>query len=109
MLLQCGACGAPPFVLPTFGALRYRRSMSETQAPFQLETALEALESLVSSMEKGDLPLEEALQKYEQGMQLTRACQKALDEAEQKVKVWSAEGDRLEEGFAPPGPQDLGA
>jgi exodeoxyribonuclease VII small subunit len=98
-----------PAVLPTFGALRYRRSMSETERPFQLESALEALESLVASMEKGDLPLEDALQCYERGMQLTRACQKALDEAEQKVKVWSTQDDTLEEGFAPPGPQDLGA
>ena len=83
--------------------------MSEINAPFQLETALEALESLVSSMETGKLSLEEALQHYERGMQLTRSCQKALDEAEQKVRTWTAEDDELKEGFAPPGPQDLGA
>jgi len=89
--------------------LRYRRSMSESTTPFQLESALETLEALVSRMEAGNLSLEDALQHYERGMQLTRACQKALDAAEQKVRIWSAEGDRLEAGFAPPGPRDLGA
>jgi exodeoxyribonuclease VII small subunit len=89
--------------------LRYRRSMSETGTGFQLEGALEALEALVSRMEAGQLSLEEALQHYERGMQLTRACQKALDEAEQKVRIWSSGSDDLEDGFAPPGPRDLGA
>jgi len=108
-MLQDAATQGTRGVLPGFGMLRYRRSMSETTAPFQLESALEALESLVSRMEAGNLSLEEALHHYEQGMQLTRACQKSLDEAEQKLKIWSAEGDRLQEGFAPPGPRDLGA
>jgi exodeoxyribonuclease VII small subunit len=45
------------------------------------------LESIVAKMEKGELKLEESLQYFEQGIALTRRCQKALQEAEQKVKI----------------------
>ena len=48
---------------------------------------LEELEALVTRMEEGELPLEEALQQFEKGMRLTRDCQRALREAEQKVDL----------------------
>lgn len=51
------------------------------------ETSLEELENLVESLEKGDLSLEASLQKFEQGVKLTRVCQQTLNEAEQKVKI----------------------
>ena len=51
------------------------------------ETALAELEALVEKMEQGDLSLDESLQQFERGVQLTRSCQKALQEAEQKVQV----------------------
>ncbi len=51
------------------------------------ETALSELESLVEQMEQGDLSLDESLKQFERGVQLTRACQAALKEAEQKVQV----------------------
>lgn len=51
------------------------------------ETALEELETLVEEMEHGDISLEESLQKFERGIALTRTCQKALQEAEQKVQM----------------------
>jgi exodeoxyribonuclease VII small subunit len=54
---------------------------------FNFEEALEELESLVSSMEEGDLSLEESLQAFEKGIKLTRECQTALKQAEQKVQV----------------------
>jgi len=51
------------------------------------EAALEELEQLVTRMESGELPLEEALKQFERGITLTRDCQRALREAEQKVDM----------------------
>jgi exodeoxyribonuclease VII small subunit len=52
-----------------------------------LEKTLEELEALVTRLESGDLPLEQALKEFERGVKLTRACQAALQEAEQKVEI----------------------
>ncbi len=46
------------------------------------EKALEALEKLVDDLEKGDLPLEEAVKKYEEGMRLSKQCKTMLEKAE---------------------------
>jgi exodeoxyribonuclease VII small subunit len=51
------------------------------------ETSLKELESLVETMEKGDLSLEDSLRHFERGVQLSRACQQALKTAEQKVEI----------------------
>ncbi|MGB5299927.1 MAG: exodeoxyribonuclease VII small subunit [Thiogranum sp.] len=51
------------------------------------ETALAELEALVDKMEQGDLSLDESLKQFERGVQLTRSCQQALKEAEQKVQI----------------------
>ena len=52
-----------------------------------LEKSLADLEALVDELENGDLPLEAAMQKFEQGIKLTRSCQAALKEAEQRVEI----------------------
>ena len=52
-----------------------------------LEKSLEELEALVTRLEAGDLPLEQALKEFEHGVKLTRQCQAALQEAEQKVEI----------------------
>jgi len=64
-----------------------------------LEKSLESLEKIVDELESGDLPLEKAMQKFEEGIKLTRSCQAALREAEQKVEILmeGASGDELEE------------
>ena len=51
------------------------------------EQSLKELETLVEKMEQGDLSLEDSLSHFERGVQLSRACQKALKEAEQKVEI----------------------
>lgn len=51
------------------------------------EKSLAELEELVETMEKGDLSLEESLKHFERGIALTKTCQKALSEAEQKVSI----------------------
>jgi exodeoxyribonuclease VII small subunit len=53
----------------------------------KLEQSLEDLEALVERLESGELSLEEALKEFERGIKLTRACQTALKEAEQKVEI----------------------
>ncbi len=52
-----------------------------------LEKSIADLETLVDELESGDLPLEKAMKKFEAGIKLTRQCQAALKEAEQKVEV----------------------
>lgn len=59
----------------------------ETTQPFQFEKALEELSGLVEHMEQGNISLEESLQSFEKGIALTRHCQKALHDAEQKVSI----------------------
>jgi exodeoxyribonuclease VII small subunit len=58
----------------------------KTESP-SFEEALSELEALVERMEQGDLSLEESLQSFERGVELTRTCQQALSNAEQKVDV----------------------
>jgi exodeoxyribonuclease VII small subunit len=53
--------------------------------------ALQELESIVSSLEGGQLELEESLERYERGVSLLRACQARLAEAEQRVTMLMGE------------------
>ncbi len=64
-----------------------------------LEKALSDLEAIVDELESGELPLERAMKKFEEGIKLTRGCQSALKDAEQKVEVLlkSAGGEQLED------------
>lgn len=59
--------------------------MAKAQKP-SFETALKELEAIVDRMESNELPLEEALKAFEEGIRLTQICQKALAEAEQKIE-----------------------
>lgn len=53
----------------------------------QFEEALKQLEAIVSRLEIGDLPLEEALSIFEEGVRLTKLCSARLSEAEQRVNI----------------------
>lgn len=53
------------------------------------ERALNELEKLVERMEEGELGLEESLKLYERGIELSNACQKALDAAEKRIRILS--------------------
>ena len=64
------------------------------------------LEELVERLEQGDLPLEESLAAFERGVMLTRACQTALKEAEQKVEILLKKaGESTVEEFTPDDPK----
>jgi len=51
------------------------------------ENSLAELEDLVETLEKGDLSLEDSLKSFERGVVLTRTCQEALKQAEQKIQI----------------------
>lgn len=55
--------------------------------PASFETAMSELETIVSAMERDDLPLEDALAAYQRGVGLLRHCQQTLSAAEQRVRV----------------------
>ena len=62
--------------------------MAQKKSPSpNFEKSLSELERLVEKMEKGDLSLEASLEHFEKGVQLSRTCQQALREAEQKVEI----------------------
>jgi exodeoxyribonuclease VII small subunit len=61
--------------------------MSDSEQQFEFEAALEQLEQLVTQMESGQLTLEQSLQAFEQGVALTRQCQRTLSQAEQRVQL----------------------
>ncbi|AKJ43888.1 exodeoxyribonuclease VII small subunit [Pragia fontium] len=55
--------------------------------PASFETALSELEHIVKRLESGDLPLEDALNEFERGIQLARQGQQQLQQAEQRVQI----------------------
>jgi len=56
------------------------------EAP-KFEAALQRLEQIVAGLEKGDLPLEESLVLYEEGIKLSRLCHAKLEEAEGRIET----------------------
>lgn len=70
--------------------------MPAKKKDFDFEKAITELEQLVEKMEQGNLSLETSLQLFERGIALTRACQKALTEAEQKVQMLVRESGKEE-------------
>jgi exodeoxyribonuclease VII small subunit len=63
------------------------QTSDSTAAAPDFEHALSELEGLVERLERGDLPLEEALKTFERGVELTRHCQSSLKAAQQKVEI----------------------
>ena len=78
----------------------------DQEAQPDFEKAMHELEELVDKLEHGDLPLEESLAAFERGVMLTRTCQSALKEAEQKVEILLKKaGESSVEAFAPGDPK----
>jgi len=53
----------------------------------KFEEALKRLEKIVTDLEDGDLPLDEALEKYEEGIRLSKTCARKLETAKKKVEI----------------------
>jgi len=66
------------------------------------EKAMQQLEQIVADLEAGDIPLEKALQKFEDGMALSKYCAERLDETEKKVSLLLADnqGQLTESDFS---------
>lgn len=71
----------------------------------KFETALDKLEEIVRKLEEGDLPLDDSLRMFEEGVRLARYCGGRLDAAERKIEVLM----KNEEGRAEPLPFDAAA
>ena len=71
--------------------------MGETPKARSFETALQELEERVRLLDNGELPLEESLQFFEQGVQLVRECQHLLDAAEKKIIEITQSTDNIQE------------
>tara|TARA_B100002003_G_C13674385_1_gene341252 strand:- start:5 stop:241 length:237 start_codon:yes stop_codon:yes gene_type:complete len=72
-----------------------------TKQPINLEKTLADLEFLVEELESGELPLEIAMKKFEEGIKLTRCCQETLKNAEQKIEILlkNTSGEKTLEDF----------
>ena len=71
--------------------------MSKTVAEMGFEEAMAALEERVRKIESGELPLEETLALYEEGVQLAQRCHDQLDEADQRVAALTPGSSGAEE------------
>src|SRR4051812_11818123 len=62
-------------------------SMKKTEQKRTFEASLSSLEQIVKELERGDLPLEESLKLFEEGVKLSRECQERLNQAERRIEV----------------------
>lgn len=67
--------------------------MEATDAKISFESALTQLETIVESMESGDVPLAELLAKFEEGNKLLKVCEARLKDAELKIELLKKQKD----------------
>ena len=66
------------------------------------EDAMKKLEEITSELEKGDLSLDESVKKFEEGIKLSKECNKILEDSEKKINILINEnGNITEENFLP--------
>ena len=73
------------------------------------EQSLARLEEVVRKLESANLPLDQAMKLFEEGMQLSRDCQKQLEQAEARVEILlkKAGGEIVAEAFEPEGEEEV--
>lgn len=64
----------------------------EKTSSLNFEASLAELERIVKELESGDLPLEQSLRRFEEGMRLSAACKKQIEEAESRVEMLTKKG-----------------
>jgi exodeoxyribonuclease VII small subunit len=62
----------------------------------KFEECLQRLETIVGELEKGDVPLDRALELFDEGMKLSGSCRKELEEAEGKVEILLKRNGKLQ-------------
>ncbi|MBW7473545.1 exodeoxyribonuclease VII small subunit [Paenibacillus oenotherae] len=60
---------------------------SEAEQPLGFEEAMERLEGIVSRLESGDVPLETAIELFQEGMRLSQLCGSKLEQVERKIEI----------------------
>jgi len=75
--------------------------MKKQDKNINFEEAMENLENIVENLEKGELPLEESVQKFKEGIELSNYCEKLLDDAEKSITILLKDknGEITEENF----------
>jgi len=68
-------------------------SNQDKQQDLSFEQALNGLTTMVEKLESGKLSLEDSVKAFEEGVILTRQCEKLLDDAEQRLNVLDADGE----------------
>lgn len=63
----------------------------------KFEEAMNELETIANTLEKGDLSLEESVSKFEEGMKLAKQCNSIIEKAEKKITVLLQKEDKLQE------------
>ncbi|GGD70048.1 exodeoxyribonuclease VII small subunit [Paenibacillus nasutitermitis] len=74
----------------------------EAQQEVSFEEAMERLEVIVSQLENGDVPLEQAIDLFQEGMKISQLCGAKLEQVEKKIEVLiESEGGLIKKTFAP--------
>ena len=78
--------------------------MDQKENKDNFEEKMGELEKIVSELEKGDLSLESSVEKFEQGMKISKECSKLLEDTEKKITIiLENNGELKEEDFSPEG------
>ena len=73
------------------------------------EEAMKKLEQITAELEKGDLSLDEAVKKFEEGIKLSKECNKILEDSEKRINILiNNDGNITEENFLPKEGEDKG-
>jgi len=76
--------------------------MTEQQMPESFEAAIEKLEKIVTRLESGDVPLEEAIDLFQEGMRLSQYCSQKLEQVERRIEMLMEDENGLaRKPFAP--------
>lgn len=89
----CGRLQIPTIFNCVFHVTQSKADTSAAAATPDFEASLAELETIVEKLEQGELSLDDSLKHFERGVQLTRVCQSALTQAEQKVEILLRKSD----------------
>lgn len=75
--------------------------MSEKEESKSFENLMQKLENIVQTLEKGDLNLDESVEKFEEGMKISKECNKMLESSEKRISILleNSNGEIEEENF----------
>lgn len=76
--------------------------MGQEQQGINFEDAMNQLEEIVSQLERGDVPLEQAIELFQKGMQLSQVCSQKLSQVERKIEmIVESDGEIVKKPFNP--------